>query len=1134
MGSLKIEKLGGQLPSWDDRNLPEDQASLCQNAYLYSGALIGWRQPKFLRTLLNSAAKFAYRIPTITSSIALANLLFFGNPNVGDQVTVGEVTYTFVTTPANPNDVAIGSTADLTQQALFAALNFGASDITIVGPGTTPNPAVAAQNPYLGFPSAFTSETNTPGANTIVLIPVTPTGTMKINSINLTPRATIGGAKFKGVIYQNVSQINLLGTAYTNIPSALVITGNEVVGCVSGAPVSSALSIPITLEAGQTYWIGFIMDTAIPLQLASLGTIGVSNANVYASGPPNPFQTTELSGVTTGGTTTGALLTPFNLAQPNWQFWGAMSTLTATDALNTFGQALIGEFFDYIQIQAPAYGAAYNLTPVSESTGRTRMTWLSDLLSLNDVTSTLQGGTNQTSDTTMTGASQWLEFVDQDTNVLRTPVVDDSFQRFYFASPSEPPQYNTYARLAAGQPPFILGIPAPGNAPTLSIVGGGNPTKIGFPTSTTSQTYSLDPTLSYLAVFPVMSSVEVTINSVSVNLASGFGGSGVYSSNNSNNSLNAFVFANAAVPADGTPAPFAPGDVIADSGYPTGNGLIGPNGSGVTMLANTQYWIGIIVIGFYNFTPNVYSLADLNAAGYVSAPYPITPGSTSPGTFPQTINPLTQAVEAPPVFPGFPDLQIWANTVPGPAGEAQLETRAYVYTWVSEYGEEGPPSPPLLLDGYDNATWRVGMYTPLPLDMGTDRNITKTNIYRTMASQQGGTVFFLVTSVAATVKSYDDIITDNIVALNTQLPSTNWFPPPADLLGLVTMPNGMIAGWRGNEVWLCEPFRPHAWPAGYVMTTDFPIVGLGVSGSSLVAATDTNPNVFTGVNPSVMSQARIPHPAPCTSRGGILATDRGVYYPTQNGLMLITAPATAVNVTQGWISREHWEGLTPQKFLRASKNGTSYFAFGTTGVTNGQSDTSVAQQGFTIELSEADRESFTIYPQVGGHRIGFNRLTAPNGVNVDNVLTDPWSGVTYILAGGNVYYYDFTDQAPLITVAKWRSKKFQGMHKDNFSAFRVWFDVPPGGPQQPPTVRTEVNPSNTSTPALAYVPGMFGVVRVLGDGKYVTERELRFSTELMRIVSDQKYTTWQFEFEGIVSITNLKAATSVKELGLIK
>jgi hypothetical protein len=108
------------------------------------------------------------------------------------------------------------------------------------------------------------------------------------------------------------------------------------------------------------------------------------------------------------------------------------------------------------------------------------------------------------------------------------------------------------------------------------------------------------------------------------------------------------------------------------------------------------------------------------------------------------------------------------------------------------------------------------------------------------------------------------------------------------------------------------------------------------------------------------------------------------------------------------------------------------------------------------------------------------------------------------------------------------------MHKDNFSAFRVWFDVPPGGPQQPPTVRTEVNPSNSSTPAMAYVPGMFGVVRVLADGKYITERELRFSTELMRIVSDQKYTTWQFEFEGIVSITNLKAATSVKELGLIK
>ena len=141
-----------------------------------------------------------------------------------------------------------------------------------------------------------------------------------------------------------------------------------------------------------------------------------------------------------------------------------------------------------------------------------------------------------------------------------------------------------------------------------------------------------------------------------------------------------------------------------------------------------------------------------------------------------------------------------------------------------------------------------------------------------------------------------------------------------------------------------------------------------------------------------------------------------------------------------------------------------------------------------------------------------------------------------VVSGHNVYFYDFTDTAPVLTKYIWRSKKFQGPHRDNFAAFRVWFDIPPGGPQSPPPTRTTVpfqNPPPT-TPAMPFVPGMFGIVRIIADGTYVTERELRYSTELMRVSSQQKYTTWQIEFEGVVKVSNAKMATSVKELGLIK
>jgi hypothetical protein len=1148
MGSVHIKNFAGQLPAWDDRMIPDDQASFSQNAYLYSGAMIGWRQPTFLRAMLNSAAKFAFRFPTISSSISGASLDVVG-PIAGDTVTVGEVVYKFVTTPTNPNDVLLGSTALKSAQSLYLAITQGEFDPTIAGLGTAPNPAVATQSPVLGFPYAITGTTNTPGANMVALVPVTPAGTMLLSSINVIPGATQGAAKFTGVVYENVNQINAAGTAYTNIPSSLMASGAQVVGCTAGVAISSVLAAPVTLQGGSTYWIGFTMDTAVSFQLATTGTLGVSNANPYTNGAPNPFQTTELSGITTGGSTVGSLQSAYNTLQPCWQIWAGMTRIQTADAQNSLSGAILA-------LEAPSFGASFNLTTVAESTGATRLTW-------NGAT-TFTGGTNQSSDTRMVGASTWMEFLDQDTNVVRTPVVDDVFQRYYFASPSQPPEYNTYNRIAAAQSSFLLGVPAPPVAPTLSILGGGNPTQMGFPQSNTAAVFNFlqplyDPTNTILTlgtapgtyvatagtllvVYPMQSSVEVTANDVGIDVSaigSGILGSGGFG-------FFPVIFEDISATSGPGGASNAPGDVIAIGDFVTTQtagitppaALLGPFLAPVTLQANTQYWVGALLAqGGYlpAYIPNsqvTLSLGNGKMQGFSAYIPPIF--NNVGGTLP--IDPATGAQAAPAnMSPNFVNLQLWADLSPGSSGEAQEEARAYVYTWVTAYGEEGPPSPPLLLDGYDNATWQVGLYPPNTLDMGTVRNIVATNIYRTMASVQGGTVYFFVGQVAAPVTIFVDNVTDDLVAANIQLPSTNWFPPPTDLQGLITMPNGMIAGFRSNEVWFCEPFRPHAWPAGYVMTTDYPIIGLGVFGTNLVAATDTSPQVFTGVNPGVMSQSRLSLPEPCISRGSILSTDHGVYYASINGLILVNGTNTAVNTTQDWISRDKWDILTPSKFIRATKNVSAYYAFGTTGVTNGQVDTSVAQQGFTIDLSAvADRQSFTIYPQVGGHRIGFGSLTAPSAVNVDNLLTDPWSGVTYLIQGGNISFFDFTNEAPTIQVATWRSKKFQAPHRQSLAAFRVWFDIPPGGPQAPPTTRTTAMPTNTTTVGLPYVPGMFGVVRVIADGDYITERELRYSTELMRITSREKYSTWQFEVQGIVSVTNIKSATSVKELAQLE
>lgn len=64
--------------------------------------------------------------------------------------------------------------------------------------------------------------------------------------------------------------------------------------------------------------------------------------------------------------------------------------------------------------------------------------------------------------------SIWMEFQDADVEVLRAPVRNDSFQRYYWVGPSTTPAYNTYARIATGSASYKLGIPQPGTAPTVN------------------------------------------------------------------------------------------------------------------------------------------------------------------------------------------------------------------------------------------------------------------------------------------------------------------------------------------------------------------------------------------------------------------------------------------------------------------------------------------------------------------------------------------------------------------------------------------------------------------------------------------------------------------------------------------
>lgn len=75
----------------------------------------------------------------------------------------------------------------------------------------------------------------------------------------------------------------------------------------------------------------------------------------------------------------------------------------------------------------------------------------------------------------------WVGFTNSDVDFVRTPVLGDSFERYYWTSDTSQhsgvPQYNTRARIQASSASYVLGIPAPTTAPTVTPPAGTDVTR---------------------------------------------------------------------------------------------------------------------------------------------------------------------------------------------------------------------------------------------------------------------------------------------------------------------------------------------------------------------------------------------------------------------------------------------------------------------------------------------------------------------------------------------------------------------------------------------------------------------------------------------------------------------------------
>lgn len=360
-------------------------------------------------------------------------------------------------------------------------------------------------------------------------------------------------------------------------------------------------------------------------------------------------------------------------------------------------------------------------------------------------------------------------------------------------------------------------------------------------------------------------------------------------------------------------------------------------------------------------------------------------------------------------YPGASyDLGIPAPTVTpliagsSPSAAATAEARTIVVTYVSAYGEEGPPSPASLVVSLDPA--QSATYSNLGTAPAGAYNIATKRIYRSSAVGSAAQ-FQFVAEIPVAQTSYVDNITQ--AGLGEILPSENWIAPPAALKGLRMLASGAAIGFVGNTAYLSEPNLPHAWPHKYPI--DFQIVGVAAFDQSAALLTTGYPFVMDGADPAAMTPRRLNLRQACVSKASIVETEGGVLYASPDGLVAIESGGISI-VSLKYYSRKQWQALNPSSFKAFSHDGRYIALYTKTDGTRG----------------------VLIFDPTG--QSPFHTTSSLNAVTaITAAYSDARTDTLYLAQGGNIVRYNAGSPLPYT----WRSKPFRLAQKTNFGVAAI-------------------------------------------------------------------------------------------------
>tara|TARA_Y100001937_G_scaffold12424_1_gene15749 strand:- start:2660 stop:4336 length:1677 start_codon:yes stop_codon:yes gene_type:complete len=260
---------------------------------------------------------------------------------------------------------------------------------------------------------------------------------------------------------------------------------------------------------------------------------------------------------------------------------------------------------------------------------------------------------------------------------------------------------------------------------------------------------------------------------------------------------------------------------------------------------------------------------------------------------------------------------------------AAISSRAYLYTEITTFGEEGPPSEVTSADIVDAQNGSTVTLT-LPAASSGNLSIAKRRIYRTDING----VFRFVkdvsgTSAGTTTEAVtDDLLGEEIESADNLAPpdETTSDHPDGPMLGITTMPNGITAGFSGNTLLFSESYLPHSYPLANQLTTQDDIVAIASIASGLLVTTKGKPLMASGTDPSAMAMVEIDANLPCVNKRSLVDMGEYAIYSSPDGLVLASNSGIQL-ITEQLLTRDQWQTEYYPSNIEAYEYEGKYVAF---------------------------------------------------------------------------------------------------------------------------------------------------------------------------------------------------------------